>query len=247
MSATEYRSMMWADIAERARLLKAWEAANPELAAAWNAAREEDEARRVAKEEAAAQEARRKHVRQTAPKRLIAMGAPSRCVEVWDAGVAATKATRAVERMREEGKTFLLLSGGTGAGKTVAAVSAMAAHLMEDTREDVPTIFVRASECARLGLYDADDKRLTSQMHAAGLLVVDDLGAEFMSEGSVWRTLLDELVDARYGERRATVLTTNLDAAGFKARYGERIADRIRHSGIIEACGDLSLRERGKG
>lgn len=239
------RSM--AEMMRRATERKAWEEANPEIAAAWNEAREEEQGRREAAAEAKRKAERAAYVREITPGRLRAVGAPPRAVEAWEAGLKRTKAAEAVDKAMNEGKTFCLLKGGTGVGKTVAAVAAMAAVLLADERDDLPCLFVRAVEGARLGLYDAEDKALVGQMIKATVLVVDDLGAEFMSEGSIWRTILDEVIDTRYGDRATTILTTNLDSAAFKARYGERISDRIRHAGIVEECGTGSLRERGEG
>jgi len=231
-------------VAER----KAWEDANPELAAAWNEAALEDEARRVARIRAAETAARAQEVRAGAPRRLERLGCPPRAVALWDSGKAKpTVASAALERMETERKCLALLTGDTGVGKTSAAVAFLAREVLKDERDDLPVLFVRATECARMGLYDADDKNLAGQMRTATALVIDDLGAEFMSEGSIWRTILDEVIDTRYGEGLATVLTTNLTTDAFKARYGERIADRIRHAGVVEACGTGSMRARGEG
>lgn len=226
---------------------KRWEAEHPELSAAWNEAAAEDERitqeRKLAKE----REERRKYLLETAPDRLVRMGAPRRAVDSWTAELKDTPAVLAVRRMMSERKSFCLLTGGAGAGKTVAAVLAMAERVLAGRREDLPALFVRAVEGARMGLYDAKDKELAMQMQTAGVLVIDDLGAEFVSDGSIWRSVLDEVIDVRYGDRAPTVLTTNLDAAAFKARYGERISDRIRHAGIVESCGATSLRVKGEG
>lgn len=235
------------DLAKRADERRAWEAANPELAAAWSEAILEAVAREQAAEERKRKEARARQVRAEAPKRLINMGAPPRAVEAWEAGLTETEAIRYVNAFLEAGKTFCVLSGGAGAGKTVAAVHGMAHRILMDRRESPAAIFVRATECARLGLYDDASKELVGQMHASGLLVIDDLGAEFMTEAGVWRGLLDELVDVRYGDRAPTIFTTNLDADAFRERYGERVADRIRHAGAFKGCGKVSLREKGKG
>lgn len=235
------------EITQRAEARKAWEAEHPELTAMWNEAIEEDRQWVEAAEQKKAAEARARHVRAECPKRLMRLGAPERAVEAWEAGLQETEALKYVNAFLEAGKTFLVLAGGAGCGKTVAAVHAMAKRLLLDRREDVPALFMRASECARLGLYSDDDKRTTYQMHGASLLVVDDLGAEFMAEGGVWRGLMDELIDVRYGDRLPTILTTNLSVDAFKERYGERVADRIRHAGVVRGCGNVSRRARGEG
>lgn len=236
------------EIAQRAAELKTWAAENPELANAWNAAWEEDEVRAKARDAKEKDDARRRYVLERTPSRLVALGAPPRAVEQWRSGESQPNAAvAALERMEAERRGFALLTGDTGVGKTCAAVALMARRLLLDERDELPALFVRATEGARMGLYDADDKKLAAQMRAATLLVLDDLGAEFLSDGSIWRTILDEVIDSRYGDNLPTVLTTNLTLEPFKARYGARIADRIRHAGIIETCGAGSLRARGEG
>lgn len=246
----ELRRLTW-DMGAMMRLTaerKQWESEHPEIAAAWNTARDEDDARTEASQKREAEEARQRLLRETTPKRLLALGAPPRAVELWDSGKGTpTNASKALDAMASKGLTFALLTGDTGVGKTCAAVAMMAYRLLDDVRMDVPVLFVRATEGARMGLYDDGDRKLARQMREAGLLVVDDLGAEFVSDGSIWRTILDEVIDYRYGERLDTVLTTNLTADAFKSRYGARIADRIRHAGIVESCGTGSLRARGEG
>lgn len=205
--------------AEWAARVKAWHDANPDLAAAWEEALFEDEARTYERAEARAK-----------LERLRQAGVPTRAVEAWAKGLDATRAVEAVRTFQQSEKCFLLLLGSPGCGKTVAAAAAL-------TKGGV---FVRAVELARLSSFDAADRATFARCCDARVLVLDDLGAELLHDG--WRPALDELVDVRYGERLPTLLTTNLDAASFKARYGERIADRIRHDGFVETCGDKSRR-----
>ena len=74
------------------------------------------------------------------------------------------------------------------------------------------------------------------------LLVIDDLGAEFNDSKGFFASLLDELIDARYSHKLATIVTSNLDLEAFKTRYGVRIVDRIREAGRFVGCGAESLR-----
>lgn len=233
---------------EAVERLKQWERDNPELARDWNEAYLEHVHReRAAKESARQREARRQRIQVDAHERLVRLGAPKRAVQQWRAGLTETTGVLAVRRLLAEGKALCLLTGGVGTGKTVAAVAAMASRLLEARDEDLPALFMRASEGARMGMYGASDRRLYEQMLGAGLLVVDDLGMEFLGDGSVWRSTFEEMLDVRYGDGLPTVLTTNLDAVAFRGRYGERVYDRIRHSGIAESCGDVSMRKKGEG
>lgn len=236
----------------KARAMREWRAANPKLAQAWDEALAEDAARRAAalaeSERAEEQQRRRQVLLEAAPQRLLDLGAPLRAVDAWRSELdASAPGVRAVRRMLAEGKSFCLLSGKPGGGKTVAAVVAMADRLLEARDEDLPALFVRAGEGAQLGFFSARDRELLEQMRTAGLLVVDDLGPEALFDGSIWKSILDDVVDVRYSNRLPTVLTTNLDAEQFRKRYGGRIADRVRHAGILEDCGSESRRKKGEG
>lgn len=204
---------------EWAERVAAWCVANPELAAAWDEGLREDAVRSMLAKD------RARHL-----AALMASGMPRRAVEAWEAGLQVSPAVDAAQAFLGSRKTFLLLMGSAGAGKTVATAEAL-----KDGG-----LFVRAVELSRLSAYDAEDRARMERVHTSRLLVLDDLGAEMLHDG--WRPMLDELVDVRYGARRPTIITTNLDSQTFKARYGERVADRIRHDGLVEKCGDKSRR-----
>ncbi|MCM1079572.1 MAG: hypothetical protein NC344_07775 [Bacteroidales bacterium] len=61
------------------------------------------------------------------------------------------------------------------------------------------------------------------------LLAIDDLGlepAEVMSYGNVYSPVV-ELLSHRYNEQLFTIITTNLQPAEVREKYGDRIADRF--------------------
>lgn len=202
----------------RARV-DAWSAAHPELSRDWDRALEEEQRRE--------REAEQRRLKRALMREA---GVPQRILEAHGKGLTATTATEAVQTFLSSGKTFLLLLGSPGCGKSVAAAQVLHRG----------GVFVRAVELTRLSAYDKDDRRTWASTVDAGALVVDDLGAELLHDA--WRPMLDELVDARYGARARTVLTSNMDKDAFKARYGERIVDRIRHDGYVESCGNKSMR-----
>ena len=208
----------------------AWLEANRELARDW------DEALKELEDLA---ELRRSQARIRAT--LMSARAPERCIrEILDIP-DDTSATEAVKTLMASDKMFLLLSGSPGCGKTLAACMAL--------REPYG-MFARAVEVSRFSLFDRADRDAFDSLKRARVLVLDDLGAEMLHDG--WRPALDELIDVRYGAMRKTILTTNLPptsedeakVASFRGRYGSRIADRIRHDGFVEKCGDKSLRVR---
>ena len=65
-----------------------------------------------------------------------------------------------------------------------------------------------------------------------------------LMSGRGWRSMLDELIDTFHGDRRPLLITTNCDVAGFKVRYGERIADRLRESGRWISVDGGSMRRK---
>lgn len=218
------------EVMARVKAVREWEAQHPVIAEAWNAAI------RLDREWIPAEE-RRRAERDSALGRLARNEVPERIrVMLVDGPVSETSAVRAVRDWIAGKQTFLVLAGGTGAGKTLAACLSLMGR---------PGVFERAVSAGRLGLYGEDDVARMRMLRRAKTLVLDDLGAEFA--GDVWRAQFDELIDERYGDRLRTVITTNLSPAALKERYGARVADRIRHDGQVVACGSESLRAPGRG
>ncbi len=138
-----------------------------------------------------------------------------------------TEAMQAVEAV----DGTLVLSGGIGCGKTVAACSWLLKR--------APGLFLSSARLARWPRYeDAQMRRLLS----ASRLVIDDLGAEYMDEKGNFAAVLDEVIVDRHANMKPTVITTNLDATAFKNRYGQRIADRVRECGRFLSLADVSKR-----
>jgi len=160
---------------------------------------------------------------------------PPRLWPLLDRGLDS-EAAKAVDDFLATGQTFLVLAGQIGCGKTAAACSAL------DLRGGR---FVKASAVTRARFDDADWQRLLD----AKTLVVDDLGTEPLDVKGWAAGALAELFDARYDWERPTILTTNLDAEAFKARYcdqdGGRFLSRLREVGRFVVVAQGSLREKG--
>lgn len=137
---------------------------------------------------------------------------------------------------------LLILAGGVGAGKTTAAtwVSMMGG----DPRPG----FIRISELERRGRYD---KSLDEWLKDKTSLVIDDVGTEVLDGKGVFQSLLDEIIDTFYGNRRTLVMTTNLRARSkgpgegpqFAERYGDRAWSRLTQIGMWADCGVRDLRK----
>ncbi len=170
------------------------------------------------------------------------------------------------------GTGALLLLGPRGTGKTVAASWALTAcattrfhrcfcdacNGVEATRDCLIEeahpgrvvderlaahhgLFVKAGELCS-ALHRPGGEELWSRARRVRVLVIDDLGREYSDQHGRWLSELDLLIDDRHEARLRTVLTGNLTPEEFKARYGERIADRIRQDGRVCICNGESLR-----
>lgn len=219
---------------------RAWEEANPELAEAWGAALKEDHDRVVARE-LAAEVAR-------APSQLAKLGVPRPVLRaLW-----MPEKTLALEAARDwwaSGEALLLLCGGVGSGKTTAAAWCLLKRMEQEAANPKPSggvpiepgMFVTAPEFNGLSDYSPEARAWMERLSRCGLLVLDDLGTERMGDGEL--SCIQRLVGERHAADRRTVLTTNLSGEAFKKRYGERVADRIRESGIVKGSGKESLRK----
>lgn len=110
-----------------------------------------------------------------------------------------------------------LLAGPPGGGKTCASIWLLEqlyrrGSIDEEGRWDVPgSVFIGAAELFALCFARSakDEKRSLRMLEEApGLLVIDDWGLPFESAWVLAQ--LDRLIDRRWSELRATVVTTNL-------------------------------------
>lgn len=145
----------------------------------------------------------------------------------------ATPALECARSFLAGSSTMLLLIGGTGTGKTTAG-----AWIAREAGGSRPGL-VRSTALERAGRYDhAHADWLTART----LLVLDDLGVEYIDAKGAFLSLLDELIDKAYGHRRRLVITTNADEQTIADRVQERIWSRISEAATIVRCGDVDLR-----
>ena len=166
---------------------------------------------------------------------------PARVVPLLDAGVRPTACVEAVRAFVASQLSILVLAGGVGSGKTVAACEAVERAGLAGS-----SLFVKALDLVRAGTFDEDFWR---EVRTAKLLVVDDLGVEPLDEKGWALANLLALIDARYDDATKTILTTNLDADRFLARYGAdggRLRDRMREAGQFFETREDSLRGGGR-
>ena len=153
---------------------------------------------------------------------LRAMGLPERLAGLLAGQLDESPAIVAVREWLDTRKTFLVLGGGVGVGKTVAASWGLVER---------GGLFRKASQITRMSQYDAE---AWERLYSARLLVIDDLGTEPHDQGGWGAAALLDLFDRRYDERARTILTVNVSVDTFRERYGKdggRFLDRLREAG----------------
>jgi hypothetical protein len=125
----------------------------------------------------------------------------------------------------------LVLYGSTGRGKSHAAVAAgyAAAAAGVHVRFTSQLDYLQA---LRPG--GVDDPAGFRRRHTeAGLLILDDLGAECEDASQFVRQEVCALLDARLRAGRRQIVTTNLEAPALAGTFGDRIVSRLRDRAVV--------------
>ena len=191
-------------------------------------------------------------------RRLLAgAGAPLDAIEALRAP-KQTRAMAAAKQYLEDDShdlRALALLGQRGVGKTVAACWVLGRLLQECDLADRPSgdevrqtgfgYFLHATTLSRY-LGDKASSEWMDRLGRCSALLLDDLGKEPLSgyRADEFRAALFELVNTRHGNRRATLLTSNLNATDVERRYGKALMDRLRDRGLVSELAGESLRGR---
>jgi len=125
---------------------------------------------------------------------------------------------------------ILVLCGGTGCGKTVAAASCIA---------DEGGLAVSAGKLCELRRSRSwDDMAAWERLETARFILIDDVGA---TSDKDLPSVLHEIIDKRQRVYR-TIITSNMTADDFRAFVDPRTASRLRESGVIVECSGGDLR-----
>ncbi len=138
------------------------------------------------------------------------------------AGAIAAKWLR---DFREGRRQPLGILGPTGTGKTWVALALARQLLVED---HVPCMFITASDLMaelRPSTVPEHTGLELAQFVSTPVLIIDDLGAEKISEWT--EEQLYRLANARASHLRPMVITSNLAGPELRKRYGERIIGRL--------------------
>lgn len=84
------------------------------------------------------------------------------------------------------------------------------------------------------------EEKMISDIGTAPLLVMDEVGVGFGSEGELVQ--LFDVLDMRYRMELPTVVLSNLNAGQLKQVLGERIFDRLREGASVKPCNWASYR-----
>lgn len=150
--------------------------------------------------------------------------------------------TRCVAIVREyrqsvfDGRALVLL-GPTGIGKTVASV-ALLNSLLPDFQMRM-TYALGLALVRELQNFRACDEVIDRCMRAR-VLVVDDLPRH--GEDERVAAMIEELLIVREAEQRATVITSNIAPKNLETLLSDRVRDRLKSWGRVEAVSGASLR-----
>lgn len=118
----------------------------------------------------------------------------------------------------------VLFTGGTGLGKThlsAAIANVVAGKGMSVIYESAQQIY-DTLDAVRFNRAEINERK---KYETCSLLIIDDLGAECITQYSV--SAITSLIDYRIVNGKQTVISTNLDHNAIKKTYGERLYSRL--------------------
>lgn len=135
-----------------------------------------------------------------------------------------TGCTKYADSFPDDKSAGLYFYGGTGLGKThiTAAIANTVAKkgysvLYESAQQIADTL-----EAVRFNRADISERK---KYETCSLLIIDDLGAEFITQYSV--SAITSIIDLRIVNGKKTIISSNLDHNGIKKTYGERLYSRL--------------------
>lgn len=142
--------------------------------------------------------------------------------------VALAACHRFVSEFDPENGEGIILEGASGSGKSHLAAGIVKALSMKGYTaifQSVPELLARLKATYDKGNNDAGEAEIMDALGECELLVLDDVGAEKPSAWSEERLYL--LIDRRYRNKKATIITTNLAVSELDKALGIRATDRL--------------------
>lgn len=118
----------------------------------------------------------------------------------------------------------LVFIGGTGLGKThlsAAIANSVASRGISVLYESAQQIF-DTLDAVRFNRTDISERK---KYETCSLLIIDDLGAECITQYSV--SAITSLIDLRIVNGKKTIISSNLSMANIRKTYGERLFSRL--------------------
>ncbi|MDN7179072.1 ATP-binding protein [Caballeronia sp. SEWSISQ10-4 2] len=123
--------------------------------------------------------------------------------------------------------SMLVFGGNPGTGKSHLAL-AILQHVMKRHTGmylDAMSLIRRVRATWRRDADETEEEVVRTLGETIDLLVIDEIGVQRGTEDE--QTILFDVLNRRYREKRPTILLTNLDGPGLKEFLGPRIMDRI--------------------
>ena len=175
--------------------------------------------------------------------RIEGMGAPPLHIAAaarigTGSGAWATARHRVAAELASTPNSIVALLGPRGTGKTQMAVSLAVASILADGTRRFTARYIRAADLfrqIRAAMRGDGEDKLVREVSGSGLLIIDEAhersGTEFED-----RTLVN-ILDARYGGLRPTILISNQMRDAFSDSMGPSVCSRMCECGsVVECC-----------
>ena len=128
-------------------------------------------------------------------------------------------------------KGGLIMVGNVGTGKTHLAIAIGQALLAKDLTVKYLTIgrLIRAVRDTWGSKEQSEEDIYYNLSRNYELLIIDEIGVQNCSENE--KSILFEVINARYEEQKPTILISNLDVTEIEHVVGQRVFDRISEGG----------------
>ena len=122
-----------------------------------------------------------------------------------------------------------ILVGTPGTGKTLAGACMVAGAIRAGVAARYTTMLAMIRSIRDTWGKRGTESRVFHELAGLELLVLDEVGVQFGSETEA--VYFTELLNARYANKRVTVIITNLAPAQLRELSGARVWDRLQHGG----------------
>lgn len=124
---------------------------------------------------------------------------------------------------------WMVFAGEPGVGKSHIAIAILHALMPAYVGQYITCMGMIQAVRATWGKNsDTDEASVLRHFGGTPLLVVDEVGVQYGTEGE--HTVIFDVLDRRYRDMRPTILLTNHDVEGFKGFIGERLYDRMKEN-----------------